>query len=893
MTLADQIVALPNGGRFYRADLHIHSWRDNGSPCVGDSGMTPNNIVRAAHDAGLSLISITDHNYIGNVQDALRVGEELGVVVVPGVELSTIQGHLLVFFETFEALERFFGKLEFNDDRSSCRLTIPQCLTEAARFEGIGIAAHIDRAGGFEIEVPGYGDRKKEIAEHVGLLGLELSQPDALDWFSPDDASEARREMLARRCNAIGAHDDYRWPTVRFSDSHSLEDLMAAESEGRITRFKMDSPTFGGLRIALLDSMSRVRTEESIPRTFPRFVGIQTEGGFLGDQMIHFNENLNCIIGGRGTGKSTLLQSLLVAAGIPSRSDLVDSDVWPEMIRVVFQDETGTLRTYERRKGKSSTLSRSDGPDRLPYAKVESYGQGETAARIQNCKDDPIILLDFLDSFTGVGVLLQEDSSLRNELERNGSELASLEEDLAEFPGLVERLNDVQEKVEALRQQDVGGLVVLEEALSNGQSFRGQVIDKLNDLFKAVAGSLGDRQPFDTLIELQPKSLPVGAEQLERIRTIVADIRGELDAAKEQWEGRASSYIEQLRTEIEAWKEHEANLETEVEEKRQELEKKGIRPNLSFIRSLTEEHAKLNSRRAELLRIRKQRLQFLSARRKLVKKRRRCRERISAERSAWAERVSKELRGTSQEYEITVKFRSGKLSHELPTILQEVMGWRTAQVPKAPAVSRAFSPFELLDIGQKGSHSDLSSIETQGGSAVLTKDECVKLLEMLVSPHLTRRLEHVEYEDLPKIWVSKKNLQASGPSATVTREFTKLSLGQQQAVLLSILMLSRSRLPLIIDQPEDNLDNEFIYRTIVGNLKRVKEQRQVIIVTHNANIAVLGDSELILPLKATSELARVMAEGSIDSSTTRVATCEILEGSEEAFRRRGIIYGIG
>jgi len=78
---------------------------------------------------------------------------------------------------------------------------------------------------------------------------------------------------------------------------------------------------------------------------------------------------------------------------------------------------------------------------------------------------------------------------------------------------------------------------------------------------------------------------------------------------------------------------------------------------------------------------------------------------------------------------------------------------------------------------------------------------------------------------------------------------------------------------------------------LVANLRRVKERRQVIIVTHNANIAVLGDAELLIPLKSTSERSRIMEAGSIDRPETRDLVCKILEGSADAFRRRAEIYG--
>ena len=106
------------------------------------------------------------------------------------------------------------------------------------------------------------------------------------------------------------------------------------------------------------------------------------------------------------------------------------------------------------------------------------------------------------------------------------------------------------------------------------------------------------------------------------------------------------------------------------------------------------------------------------------------------------------------------------------------------------------------------------------------------------------------------------------------------------------MLSSTSNKPLIIDQPEDNLDSEFIYQTLVPVLRRAKERRQVIIVTHNANIAVLGDAEQIIVLKSDADHARIMSRGSIDHPATRAYACTILEGAEEAFRRRATIYGI-
>ncbi len=98
MNLADEIDAYANGANFRRADLHIHSFGQQASYDVTDSAMTPNAIVDTAISERLEVIAITDHNRIGNVQAAVEYAADKEILVVPGVELSTSQGHLLIYF---------------------------------------------------------------------------------------------------------------------------------------------------------------------------------------------------------------------------------------------------------------------------------------------------------------------------------------------------------------------------------------------------------------------------------------------------------------------------------------------------------------------------------------------------------------------------------------------------------------------------------------------------------------------------------------------------------------------------------------------------------------------------------------------------------------------------
>jgi hypothetical protein len=124
-----------------------------------------------------------------------------------------------------------------------------------------------------------------------------------------------------------------------------------------------------------------------------------------------------------------------------------------------------------------------------------------------------------------------------------------------------------------------------------------------------------------------------------------------------------------------------------------------------------------------------------------------------------------------------------------------------------------------------------------------------------------------------------------------------LSVGQKSTAILTLLLVDDNA-PAVIDQPEDELDSEFTYRQLVPLLRAVKENRQVILSTHDPNLPVNGDAELIYALQARGgrgmrmEVGGVEAVGALDRPAVCQAVEEVMEGSEEAFRRRYEKYGI-
>jgi hypothetical protein len=353
-----------------------------------------------------------------------------------------------------------------------------------------------------------------------------------------------------------------------------------------------------------------------------------------------------------------------------------------------------------------------------------------------------------------------------------------------------------------------------------------------------------------------------------------------------------STYIASVRGQVVAWRTKGAQTANEIDAKKKELLSHGIRLDMPFIQKLVSDEA----RAVENLRILRAWVPELARLRKehsdLLRRRWAARDQVAALRTAFAIRASGALKGTLSDLSVTVKFDVSSLSSDAERLIIDAMGWRTLQQLKAAAVIRQLTLPTLLDCVKRKSAAAIMALRNANEEPIFAQNEAEILLERLSDPDLLAQLESVAIYDLPKLTVTKRIDSSGGAPRYVPRDFKRLSLGQQQSVLLALMLTSESKAPLIVDQPEDNLDSEFIYKTLVPVIRAAKERRQVIVVTHNANIAVLGDAEQIVVLKATNDKAMIATRGSIDQPTTRDAACAILEGSREAFERRARIYGI-
>lgn len=884
--------SVSNGAKFYKADLHIHSFGEEGSFDVTDTTMTPENIVDTAIEKGLSIISITDHNEERNVKRALKHAEGKNILVIPGIEVSTLQGHLLLYFERYEELKNFRGRLTISEDRQTCTQGIVDCLNFAKQYNGIGVLAHIELDSGFEKTINRFDPKMSAILLHETCMALEISTKDSMDLYTENDnteSSEDRKRLINERRQVLNLESNYDFPKLMSSDAHTLDKLgLNASGEKKLTRIKLDSLNFHAFRIALLSSNSRIRIENLIPEKLPRFVGMSIEGGLLDKQTVHFSNNLTCIIGGRGAGKSTMLESLRECSGNRSELNVVDSEVWPERILLQYEDEAGQIISFMREKnGDTANISDSEG---LSKVQIESYGQGETAKTIQFSEKNPQFLIDFLNSFLDLESFHVEDKSYRELLNENQSKLRALRIEVYQIPEVTKTKVNLEGKLKQLQQDKASDLVNFHLALIRETEIRNNIRVDLNTLVNKYKEILSDKTIFESFEKINGDEIKVGKDNFVQVKEIVKKF-GEIVSSKQiELNTELSQKIAELRVQLDAWKCKETEIQAKIEAKKKELEDKGIPFDLGKINQITKDVVTYQTK-LKLLQQKEVELKvLLKERDDIIKKRIDIKNSIHAHHYAFAKMTNDNLKNSVDNFFVSVKYREGGYSPAFEQAIKNLSQWRILK--KSELLAQNITPIDFAKAIRKKNLDFMKGIVDESGSRIYSDEEINTLLIKATDSYNYEDFDSLDFDDKPSIIVTKIVEDGSGNTQHVHRPLNQLSLGQQQSILLAILLQSKSKVPLLIDQPEDNLDSEFIYKSIVANLRKIKEHRQVIIVTHNPNIAVLGDAELIIPLKSTSIKSMVLDRGSIDNENTRKLCCEILEGGKQAFQRRREIYKI-
>ncbi len=878
---------LPSGARFFRCALQVNPFEYLGAhskPASFRNEADYNGaIVEACRELEIEVIAVTDHYRVRSSAGLIACAHAAGIHVFPGFEAVTKDGvHLLCLFDPgteFGSLERILGACGIHKDHASSptgRYDAVEFLEESRNWGAVCIAAHVAGNGGLLRRLSGQ-PRVNAWRSH-NLLACSLPGP-ASD--APDDV----RSILE---NTNAEHRRER--PVAILNAKDVSDPEQLREPGASCWIKMSVVSVEGLRQAFLDPDSRIRLSvDPVPEEHAELVALTWEGGFLDGAAIHFNRNLNVFVGGRGTGKSTVIESLRYLLGL---------DPIGEEARKAHD---GIVRHVLRSGTKISLLARSYRPTRREYRiertvpnppvvrdgdgqvsnllpdevlpRVEVYGQHE----ISELTKSPEKLTRLLDRFVERDEALgRRKADLRRDMEKTRrsilevrAELQQIEERLAALPSLEETLKRFQEAglEERLREQS---LLVREERVLHS------IPERLQPFHECLE-SLRRELPIDrtflsvrALEDLPGKAILAGVnEVLERLSLNIEHVARQLEEALK----RAEKGIVEVRM---RWEERRREVQAAYEKILRELQKSAV-DGEEFIRlrRQIEGLRPLRERQALLLRVERghvERRLALRAEWEDLK----AAEFRSLDRAA--RKVSKKLRDRVQ-----VEVTAAGNRESLFQVLREEIGGRLSEAIDTLANSRDFSLPQFVESCRTGAE----TIQKTYGITPAQAERLAKAPAVLLM-----RIEELE---LPPTTAIRLNT-APGDEPPFWQELDALSTGQKATAVLLLLLLD-SDAPLIVDQPEDDLDNRFITEGVVPRMREGKRQRQFVFSTHNANIPVLGDAELILGLTASGEAdggkARIAPDhmGSIDAHSVRELVEEILEGGKEAFEVRRLKYG--
>ncbi len=891
-----------NGLHFCKVDLHVHT---PASECFVEEGVTPEDIVRAALARGLAAIAITDHNTGAWVDRVKAAAEPTELTVFPGVEITVQPGvHIVALFpadRTTEHVQDLLTEVGLRADHRGdsdslvTRYGLQEVVHIIHRNGALPVLAHIDAVKGAWNELG--GQTRLQLWQEAPFAAVEIIG-EALP-------AEIGTDPYERQPAYYWASDN---PHPERSNKHACQGIGS-----RYSCFKVDAPiTWEGLRLCFDDPEQRIR--RTLPAVVHPVIGrVQVNGGFLDGLDVELNPSLNCVIGGRGTGKSALLELLRYVLDLQPKTRENEQQaqsllghVFPEGARARVDFTIGDVRyRVERVSGAAPRVLRGSGTgvpgdawqpihvapgDLLP---LQVYGQKE----IYQISLDPRFQLRLIDNYVEelLNPLREAEGALVRELQSNAEEILRLQEEVDAAQESLAKLSAIREELH--RMEDLGFVERMKEKeLYDGEKrLLARLAGEVEELVAALRTFPEEwRLP---VAELQEEALAPWPHQemlarqrtlLEEMNSLLAEGCGALaEAVQVKWAAGAAerarwqqAYAEQeeahqqLLDELAAGGEIGPNRYAQLQARKVELEKRARqvaayeqeieralawrKDGLAQLRQLRRKQYEVRCRKAEALTAAlngKVRIEVAPAGQRAIYK-----------------DFLRELFAGNNVRDPARSALADVEADEPERAAQRPVGGEGAERYLISKIPRYLDPIELaeairLEQTRRDEEASLLQTRFQVESDAMRRNMCGLNAAQLFE------LELFSVPDLPVF-----ELQV-GSGLLGYRPLNRLSVGQKCTVLLSIVLLEGSA-PLLIDQPEDDLDNQFIFDQIVATLRRKKEARQFLIATHNANIPVSGDAELILVM-AADERHTEIAEGglgSIDIESIKDFVTRILEG---------------
>jgi hypothetical protein len=629
---------------------------------------------------------------------------------------------------------------------------------------------------------------------------------------------------------------------------------------------------------------TKVMTDTSSPGTIER---LRVSDGFLGNLDLLLSDRLNCFIGGRGTGKTTALEFIRFALGAipdarihPQRRRalelLIEGNLGPGRLTIDVRTRAGMHYSAERGAG-DATVVKNERGEAVPVAlgrdgifTVDVFSQNE----IEEIAANPAAQLELLDRFDEAASarIGREIAELERVLQQSSVELQRLDREIdalaaraGEAAGIEERLKGVSQgvgpdaerlttahaaKAIRLREALVGG--VLLTAVQRARREVAQTAQTLRDVLRSQLDStLLDGPNGPTFLALR--------NGLEYFATIVAAASDTVSTSALVVESSIDEHGVALAS-LHAAQDAEYAALTAASTEATERSRERERLQAAHVAAQSAERD-LAARRSEIVTATRERallLQHLSE--------------LRDERFALRRAVASDLSTAVPTLRVSIQ-QSADLEIYRETLSEALKGARLKQGMVADRIIAKMLPGELAELAFRNAPDALSEVTG------LDPDRARRVIDTMRESGAAYALQLVDIGDIPRIELR---------DGDTYKETARLSTGQRCTAILPILLRQSDR-PLLIDQPEDNLDNAFVFEAVVTALRSVKQRRQIIFVTHNPNIPVLGDAERVFVFESDGQRARVRQFGTVEEC--KVAIERILEGGPAAFVERMRRYG--
>ncbi|MFV2086811.1 Nuclease sbcCD subunit C [Micromonospora sp. LOL_021] len=830
-------------------------------------------IVEAALAAGLDAIAITDHNTAGWCDRMADAARDTGLVVLPGLELSTAEGHLLAIWEEgtpAQHLEDVLVELGVaRADHGDLHKALDKGFADTAKI----IAAR----GG--LAIPAHADREK------GLLRLAVA--DRINQTLLDDAIGAVEIVDLAEAGKIKARLDGRrgLALVRSSDTtasgvswHVLHGIGQ-----RRTWIKASRPDLCGLRHALADPELRVRLEKPAAPEHTVIESVTVAGGFLDGQQFQFSCDLNCLLGGTGAGKSLLIE--LVRFALDQQTD---ADDFPQVrkevdSRLKYALTSGSTVEVVLTRGQARCLVRrayfEDGstqPEFIGDAEQLTGLSGRIAitgfsqSEVIEYARTPVGRMALIDAVLDLTEFEIHEADVVARLNDNGRLVGSLESKIAQAHARLETLPEVEKRLEELSGLFDGETIKMQAKWSGERALFESVvgIPELkfdlrtadSDKFRNTA-AVADNQDLYLRVQATYAQLHEAIEATNaQMAQVLLVVNKELAAIRQEWLERYRRFDQELAeavSRIDVDNKGLAALRTRLVELQTEKAKLDalqtqlndeLLPNLATAKAYREELI------AELIEARRTR-------------RRRREERIKA--------LNKLMGGIVRIKMLPENDDSAYLA-DLTTIAK---GSRL-RAPVLKLICEKTLPVKLV-------RSFLAN-DVDGVCAATGAER----------KHVETLFEHVREKNAIEGFLRTQTLDLHDGLSVEFRKHAndgyvpieRLAHGQKCTAIL-IIALADGNEPLIIDQPEDALHAPWIEEYLVAKLRDLRGGRQYIFATRSPGLVVSADAEMIITLTSDATKGVVEATGSLERHDLNALTLYHLEGGPVPFKRRTVKLG--